>query len=441
MKDKLKLALKIARQQMAGLICAAVIIAALVLSNWPTQGWFKQLDGEMEQSISQNSQISSLFTQERHQPVISPDPNAVALPLDVFPTQDVYQKGLAAVHALGVQSTNLLNLAVQLNTHIPLHDGALPSGPPITLIEFAADYKAAMDDDSRIRNWPPAGMTGIPPLMAGRRISDQEKANALAQLKASIDAQYAGTGANGATANAQQAQAAFDEASPSTLLQLEEAKAHSLKVYLETGALKPPTVYDTIKNAVNAPQLSDVWTAQLWLWLDEDVATAVARANADAHDVLDAPVKQILDVTIKDPPYLVVGDPTAGNDTSALTPAPDATPTGRVCNGMYDVVQFGLKLHVDATRVPAVLNSLQAGQFITVLAVTESKAVDSAEMTQQRFLYGKAPIVELDLVCEELLLHGWITKYQPPNTGPSGAPGSGGASSTSTLLTITTHGG
>jgi hypothetical protein len=149
-------------------------------------------------------------------------------------------------------------------------------------------------------------------------------------------------------------------------------------------------------------------------------------------------VKQILDVTIKDPAYSVVGDPTAGNETSALTPAPDASPTGRACNGMYDVVQFSLKLHVDASRVPAVLNALESSQFLTVLAV-QVKAVDTSDLSTQRYLYGKAPIVELDLICEELLLHSWITKYQPSDSGPGKGPG--GSSSTASLLPIVTHTG
>jgi hypothetical protein len=440
MKDKLKLVLKIVRQQMAGLICAVIIAAALVLSNWPTQQWFKQLSDNVDQSLSQNSSINSLLTQERHLPNTSLDPNAPQQVLAVYPTQDVYQKGLAAVKALGTQSTTLLNLAVQLNTHIPLHDGALPNGSAIDRAEFGSDYKTAMDDDSRIRNWPPPGTTGIPPLMAGRRVSEEEKADALAKLKADIDAQWAGAGANGAA----NAEAAFEAASVHKLLELETDRAQKCKVYLETGALKSPTVYEEFKTASNALPASDVWTAQLWLWIDEDVASAVARANADATDVLDSPIKQILDVSIKDPPYVVVGDPTAGNDTTPLTPNMDVTPTGRISNGMYDVVQFGLKLHVDATRVPAVLNALQANSFMTVLGVVEIKAVDSAELAQQRFLYGKAPIVELDLVCEDLLLHGWITKYQPPNSGPSasgsgGGGGGGGGSQSSALLPITTH--
>jgi hypothetical protein len=171
----------------------------------------------------------------------------------------------------------------------------------------------------------------------------------------------------------------------------------------------------------------------------------VARANADAHDVTDSPIKQITTLDIKDPPYLISGDPTAGSETAALTPVQDATPTGRVCNGMYDVVQFHVGLDVDATRVVDVLNGLEKGQFLTVLT-WQLTSVDSATLASQKFIYGTAPIVHLDLVCEELLLHQWLTKIQPTDAGPGKyftAGANGGASSVlgngAPFFTIVTH--
>jgi hypothetical protein len=216
--------------------------------------------------------------------------------------------------------------------------------------------------------------------------------------------------------------------------------AQKCKVYLEAGAIKAPAIYTAFQTATASMAPADIWTAQLWLWIDEDVATGVANANASAKNVLDAPVKQITVVEVKDPPYLISGDPTAGSDSAALTAVQDVTPTGRVCNGMYDVVQFHVGLDVDATRVIDVLNGLQKGQFITVLW-WQMQTVDSAGMAAQKFIYGKAPIIHLDLVCEELLLHQWLSKIQPPDGGPGkyfNAQGNG-SSSGSGFFAIVTH--
>jgi hypothetical protein len=194
------------------------------------------------------------------------------------------------------------------------------------------------------------------------------------------------------------------------------------------------------QKATTSLPASEIWAAQLHLWTIEDVATAVAYANADAHDVTDAPVKQIVDVEVKDPPYAISGDPSAGKEDQPLTPAPDATPTGRVCNGMYDVVQFKVSLDVDANHIADVLDAMQKNQFITVLAV-QLNAADTADLVNKGFIYGNAPIVHMDLGCEELLLHNWTQSLQPPDAGAAkfATPGSSSGSQISTIFPTTAN--
>jgi hypothetical protein len=150
----------------------------------------------------------------------------------------------------------------------------------------------------------------------------------------------------------------------------------------------------------------------------QDAATSVARANGDAHNVLDAPIKQILSLTVKEPPYLVSGDPTQGSEIAALPSVLDATPTGRVSNGMYDVLQFSMSLDVDADRAPEVLDLLGRGQFITVLSV-QYTALDSSERAVKGYVYGNSRIVRLDLICEDLFLKSWSSKYCPQGALPA----------------------
>jgi hypothetical protein len=347
------------------------------------------------------------------------------------------------VKSLGDQSQSLLDQAVEINRHIPLYPGALPGGSDLDRASFGSAYKDAMADDARIRNWPPPELQqSIPALMAGRRISDDDVKKAEAAIQAEIDLRFPPTLPNNqpnpdAVA---QGKAVFAQRTQSLALSLEYKAAQSCKVYLESGALKPPAVYEDFKNATSALPVDEVWSAQLALWLDEDVATAVARANANAKNVMDAPIKQILAVAVKDPPYLISGDPTAGKEDAALTPAPDMSPTGRVCNGMYDVVQFSVSLDVDANHVPDLLDALQRGQFITVLTV-QMAAVDGYERAMQRFIYGNSPVVKLDLICEECLLHAWADKFQPPDAGAAKYAAGGATATTANLITVATHSG
>jgi hypothetical protein len=444
MKDKLKKVLQFMRKQLAPLICAVVVIIASVLYFWPTQQWFTDLEAKVAKSISLAGQVSTVLKHDRHLPILSLDPNAVQQSLPVFPTQDVYEKGLAAVKALGAQSTQVLDSAVEINTHIPLYLGALPSGSDFDRASFGSAYKDAVNDDSRIRNWPPPELRqSIPPLLAGRHITDDNIKDAEALIQHDVDLQYPPKLPNGqdnpdAVA---QGKAVFAERTKNLLLTLEYDAAQKCKVYLESGAIKLPPVYDAaFKDATSARSPDEVWAAQLALWLDEDVATAVARANANAKNVMDAPVKQILDVTVKDPPYLISGDPTAGKEDQPLTPAPDMTPTGRVSNGMYDVVQFSVSLDVDGKHVPQLLDAMQKNQFITVLTV-QSQAVDGYEKAVQRFIYGDSPVVNVKLVCEEAILHAWTGKFQPADAGAAKYATGGTAGSTPNLITVTTHTG
>ncbi|HUB25182.1 MAG TPA: hypothetical protein VL992_07105, partial [Tepidisphaeraceae bacterium] len=159
-------------------------------------------------------------------------------------------------------------------------------------------------------------------------------------------------------------------------------------------------------------------------------------ANAAAHDVTDSPIKQILKVTVKAPPYLISGDPTAGKDDQPLTAVLDATPTGRVSNGMYDVVQFNLSLDVDARRQAEVLGALEQHQFLTVLCA-QTTAEDSTNIALGRWVYGDAPIVRLDLACEELFLHSWTTNLQPADAGTAALVGPPGSTPTPTPTATT----
>jgi len=71
-----------------------------------------------------------------------------------------------------------------------------------------------------------------------------------------------------------------------------------------------------------------------------------------------------------------------------------------------------LSLIVDAAKIPTVLRELSRGRFITVTNMTVTSKDPAAAMLSG-YYYGQVQIVQLDLECEELLLHAWLTKYMP----------------------------
>jgi hypothetical protein len=121
------------------------------------------------------------------------------------------------------------------------------------------------------------------------------------------------------------------------------------------------------------------------------------------------------------------------DSAAAGTPAPGAvvdidvkdyglSPTGRVCNRLYDVVQFYVVAVVDAKAVKPFIQQLQHGQFINVLEI-DLQGVDLDGSLEEGYEYGKRPVVEVKLRCEALFLRDWTAWVPPPQAKPGQAPG------------------
>ncbi len=88
--------------------------------------------------------------------------------------------------------------------------------------------------------------------------------------------------------------------------------------------------------------------------------------------------------------------------------------TGRPLHtAFYDVVQFNLRLRVDAAAASTVLQELQSESFITVLNVYEVTGLDPLVLLQEGYVFGDQTIIELDLQCEMLLLRTWTAPFIP----------------------------
>jgi|GEM_PF-6001939 len=445
MKEKLQKILKLARKQMFFIICGVVAIAGAAFCFWPTQGWFASLADDVSKSADQAQQISSLETKPRHLPqmsLASADPQV----LQNFPTESAIDQGKKAVKELGDLSVAMLKSAVEINEHTPLVPGALPAGNVIDRTTFGQQYVTAATDEFRIMHWPTKDVVAarpgraIPALNAVRPVEQADIDQAKKDLADRINRDN--LPANATTDQIAAVAAKIKAAEPQVPLELEAQRSKQGKVYIDHGAMKTPgTVFAAFQAAQNALTPDLIWQAQLGLWIDEDVATGVAFANADAKDVNDSPIKRIIDVSMNNPPYIVSGDPASlpGED-GAIMPVMDVSPTGRVSNGMYDVVHFQVTMDVDATKMPQALAGLTGDQLITVLNINSATPLDEAQVATQTTgpcLYGTAPIVRLVVACEEVLLHtkqGWMNNYEPPNSKPTAA--SGGAAQGETIFPI-----
>jgi len=178
-----------------------------------------------------------------------------------------------------------------------------------------------------------------------------------------------------------------------------------------------------------------IWWTQVEFWVWSDVASAIREANAKARNVTEAPVKHLVNLTIKDDffpsianggvgaPGAPGGDPNAApaaasgalpDPTVAIPDSPLAvqTPTKRTSNNLYDVVQFSMTVDVEADQVPMFLKTLSTNRFITVTRL-EMNPVDSQLKQILGYVYGNRPVVTLDLDCEALFMRQWTVKLMP----------------------------
>jgi hypothetical protein len=215
----------------------------------------------------------------------------------------------------------------------------------------------------------------------------------------------------------------FTQASARIPDQLRNRVAMGSLLYMNADAL--PYILSFNSNSV--PQPTDIWNAQVNLWIIEDVGRGILDANAGAKNVPEAPIKHLIKIVIPYPqPYIISAGQTLDGELTGPAPkvidlgagatggSSSGVPmtTGRVSNPLYDVVQFDLVMNVDASLVPKVLASLSANRFMTVLT-TSVTAVDSAALQQQGYIYGKNPVVQLTLKCEDIFFHKWERELMP----------------------------
>lgn len=190
------------------------------------------------------------------------------------------------------------------------------------------------------------------------------------------------------------------------------------------------------------PAQYQLWEGQLELWIQRDIARAIARANGideGQRDVMQAPVKRLLSVEVL-PGYVglhTLGGLATGPSASSIDrraggayPPPagglrtndiargglpvnfHAGPTGRVSNALYDVRHARLVAVVDDAQLPRLFRALGEVNFMTVLR-SNITDVDEYEALREGFVYGSGNAVEVDMILETIWLRSWTEPMMP----------------------------
>ena len=224
-------------------------------------------------------------------------------------------------------------------------------------------------------------------------------------------------------------------------LQLYADAAANTSFYADIADIGLPA---SATEAGTPPSETKMFLWQWRLWVIEDVLNAITSANKPYRGVVDAPVKRILSIAVREdilpkvvapaateevpaegstPPADGSTDPAAAAAASAPALPPldpksavaydfAKSMTGRVSNSMYDVRFATVRLVVATSMIPEVLNAIARQNFMTVIAM-DVRPTDAFEAADEGFIYGAAPVSEVRLTIESIWLRPWIAKLMP----------------------------
>jgi hypothetical protein len=410
--------MEVVKKNLISIICGVIAIMAVGALFWPISGLYAGLLTQLDARIQMSSSLDSLANTPRTMPVLSPD-DTNPQPLAVFPNDQVIAAATKAAGLVTQQAQNMLDYATNLNLHAPLVPDELPKPTESTRYAFANQYSAAITDYSR---WQKILDSTSPPSPAEVQAQKDALFDDIKKNKLIYDPQ-----GNVDPQSMADAQTEYDLDSPNVQPQMELERAKQHRIYL----LLPPTVnplpVDSTIKVGSYPSPEQICNSQIVIWMLDDITNAIAQANIlysdpttpggpPQLDILHSAVKAIEGIDAPQPMISTTAvDPSAGV-TGPVPKILTVSPTGRVCNGRYDVLRFKIRLVVDAAKLPQVVKALEVGQFITVLNVQLNEVVDpaiAASNPQGGFRYGNKPVIRVEIDCEELLMRTWTDKILP----------------------------
>jgi len=211
------------------------------------------------------------------------------------------------------------------------------------------------------------------------------------------------------------------------------SKAKSILCYVADDSFD----VSPIVTATEAPAPADMWFAQVGLWIQQDVAAAVADMNDEAAAkikngdpyVANVPVKRIVAIRVQS--YEVtpaddqkpgrIGFPTAmaqsgrGMIARGMSSDLGGSFTGRKSNEQYDVVRFTVEVVVDQREVLRLIDRISRENFYECLAVSYQAVDRAVDQDQEGYYYGPTPVVRTTLEFEAYMLR---EVYQPLMPAP-----------------------
>jgi hypothetical protein len=421
--------MEIVKKNLFPIICGVIALLAFVTWIWPVGGWYSDFQETLDKRVNVDKQIRALQTKERKVPAVSDSGETAKL--THFPNQVTIDAVEAATKTLKQNADQTLAFMVGLNRtgHDLLEPGSLPL--PIDSNQsyrFRAQYNAVMDYGGKPEPWdrrnPDAGPYNLLSFLNATPVATQQEVDEARKKKWESDYLPKVYTVNGQQINLPEIQAQFDKDTAGFDKDFHVTRASQFRVYCEANDLtRAPHL-----TPAETPSATDIWFAQMTLWVEQDVCQTIREMNKDVllqkgQGIAQSPVKNLKWISISpDARMYVLGAAVSSAPGTPPTPAIDSStkqhyetsPTGRVCNNLYDVVQFQVCAVVLPSHLAEFLERLRYQRLLTVTSMSVED-VDWKAAEQLGYIYGPARCVLVTLDCEELFMRDWTVRQIAPD--------------------------
>lgn len=432
----MKKVLQVLKKNLISVILGAVMLVAVVAYLiYPLPGMFSKFRAEVAARQATFNSLNGLLTATRTLPVLNPEEADANRTLDVFPTPRVIQQGNDAIATLKSEADAALRAATALNRRPLLLPGSLPKPNRLIQTRFLNVYAELFPQQGQ--NQDNALYRKV--LKATQPPTDLD-VNAIAQLRADQIAAKAIRDPNTQQiVNQAEIEREIAEMRSTIGIEVRRSRAEQGNIYVEPTAVAPHRIVQT--PAGQPPSAVDIYNAQLHLWVQQTLLEAVAQVNANSKDVIEAPIKHLIAMTL--PPDFAVpsqnSSPGFGggefggmfggggeaaeaapaeasslnvDPTAPITPNYVNGPYGSSDNSFYEPIRVSLVLRVDATRVPEIVGSLSRGRLLQVRSVSMTD-VPKAQALAAGYVYGNGPVAEVMIQANLLILKTWLVEFMP----------------------------
>jgi len=335
--------------------------------------------------------------------------------LDTLQSAPVNQRAIDAqrerITAIKEDYDQVLDRAKQLYNYEPLLPEVFPEGLPLKRIEFRTRYQAAMEE-----LYGKLGCGSLPSQGDIAAMKDRRANEIASGMPAQLTDPRSPAGV---------LTAAGLRDDPTARAAIANALGFSCYCVAVKDE-KPPDFHGTFQfneamkqtDSVVAPELFDVWMAQIGYWIQKDVVDAIVAVNEAAAQEARAAglnpwvgtmaVKDVISIRLSTLGYVppegdlvVVAKP--GDYTPGLPPGTgESVFTGTKSNQQYDVIQFTVKLVMDQRDIPRLVEKLSNNRFHTLVRAAYVAVLPNRELKGK--IYGAEPAVNVVFDFETVML-------------------------------------